>query len=485
MAFETIQGGCDQEDQPRAREIALEINRRASTHPVFRNAKREGHPDQNTAWRIAPEPFCISEQFYGYLGTLGNHLLGFYRAANKLYFESFNGRQPRWVAEYLDQGKPQALIEYSRMNRSKQHLPRIIRPDIIVTDEGRAVCCELDAIPGGIGFVGSMAREYAHHGFNIVGGEFGMVEGFARMIRDIAVETPDPTLAIVISEESGDYWSEMEWMGPELERLGLRTLVVHPEQLYYTDDGFKALGQPIDFIYRFFELFDLKNIPKTELIQYAAKKQKVRVTPPFKPYLEEKSLFALFHHPGLREYWLAELGAEAFEMLTSLFPKTWILDPRPLPPYGVIPGLCVNGRPATRWDELYPASKKGRQYVVKPSGFSALAWGSRGISFGHDLSSEEWVRTLEKALAAFDQGTPYLLQEFHKPAKVDVRYYNFAKDEIVPMAGRARFCPYFYVVEGKAELAGVLVTIVPPDKLAIHGMVDSVMVPARVDLGSP
>ena len=37
-----------------------------------------------------------------------------------------------------------------------------------------------------------------------------------------------------------------------------------------------------------FELFDLKNIPRAELVMYAAKKQQVVVTPPFKAQLEEK-----------------------------------------------------------------------------------------------------------------------------------------------------------------------------------------------------
>ncbi len=475
-----IQGGCANQDLSRARDISLSINEHAGSHPVFKATRREGHPAQNTAWRISPEPFCLSAEFHRYLTDLGNHLLAFYRAANKLYLESVHGRMPAWIAEYLDRGKPDGLIDYGRMNRFKSLLPGIIRPDLIVTDTGRTVCCELDAIPGGMGFVGSMAREYEQFGFDLVGGKGSMVRGFSRMIRDRAPAVADPLLAIVVSREADDYWTEMLWLGKELDRSGLRTVVCRPEELQFSDDGLSLEGQHIDVLYRFFELFDLKNIPKAELILYANKKQKVVVTPPFKAFLEEKMFFALFHHPALGPFWKSELAGGAFEAIAPLIPRTWILDPRPIPPHACIPRLVLDGRQATRWDDLDGLSKKGRQFVIKPSGFSELAWGSRGISFGHDMSSEDWSHRRQEALAAYEKGTIYLLQEYHKPARMSVRYYHFGQDEVIPMAGRARICPYYFVVGDRAELADVLVTVCPADKLAIHGMVDSVMVPAEV-----
>jgi len=120
--------------------------------------------------------------------------------------------------------------------------------------------------------------------------------------------------------------------------------------------------------------------------------------------------------------------------------------------------------------------------VVKPSGFSSLAWGSHGVAFGHDLSTPDWEAALEAALASFPR-TPYILQEFRKPAKTTTSYYHFAKDAVVPMEGRVRLCPYYYVINGEAQLHGILATICPLDKLAIHGMADAVMVPTRVAEG--
>jgi hypothetical protein len=84
----------------------------------------------------------------------------------------------------------------------------------------------------------------------------------------------------------------------------------------------------------------------------------------------------------LRAFWTSELSAAAVTLLDEVLPHTWVMDPTPLPPQAVIPGLAVNGRPVTDFMQLAQTSKRERAFVVKPSGFSSLAWGSRGVSFG-------------------------------------------------------------------------------------------------------
>jgi len=128
---------------------------------------------------------------------------------------------------------------------------------------------------------------------------------------------------------------------------------------------------------------------------------------------------------------------------------------------------------------LAGASQKDRRYVVKPSGFSELAWGSRGVSVGHDLSQTEWAAALERSLASFSS-TPYILQEFHKGRQFEVSYYEKRADDVVPMAGRARLSPYYFVAGGQAELAGILGTVCSLEKKLIHGMRDAVMVPCAL-----
>ena len=480
-------------DEAEAKALAIELNRRAAGNALYANNQKDLPAGRHTSWRISPEPYALSADRLDAIRALGDHLLAFTLASNKLYLESVKGRQPAWVHQLLDQGKPEALIEYQRMNRFKQAVPRVIRPDLVIDEEGRISACEIDSVPGGIGMTGSMTRDYAALGYDLIGGATGLVAGFAEMIRDVAGvgrhaaaagDAADPVLAIVVSEEGSDYWLEQVWLAEELSRQGLRATAVRPGDLRFDGEAFHApFGEAgelrVDVIYRFYELFDLKNIPKAELVQYANKKGQVVVTPPYKAYLEEKQLFAFYHHPALRPFWRAELSAEALSVLDGLLPRTWVVDPAPLPPQAVIPGLAVDGVPVQEWLDLAKANKRDRAFVLKPSGFSSLAWGSHGVAFGHDLSTPDWEAALRVAKESFGQ-TPYILQEFIKPERTTVRYYDFRRDAVVTMEGRARLCPYFYVANGKAELHGILATVCPLDKLAIHGMTDAVMVPTAV-----
>jgi len=77
-------------------------------------------------------------------------LLQFYRAVNLLYRQSVAGKQPPWVADWLDRGKPADLVDLQRAPAFKSELPRVIRPDLLLTDSGVTVT-ELDSVPGGIG----------------------------------------------------------------------------------------------------------------------------------------------------------------------------------------------------------------------------------------------------------------------------------------------------------------------------------------------
>jgi hypothetical protein len=455
-----------------------------------------------TRWRVSPEPVLLSPEQLHFFETLGAHLLAFYRALNRLYFESVHGTQPAWVAAYLDQGKPDSLIAYSRLDRFRDLLPDVIRPDLIPTDTGMVIT-ELDSVPGGIGLTACMAEAYGYEArgarceaetpnpeprtpnpssrlFDIVGGADGMVRGFAAMLRE-RMEGRTGGVAIVVSEEAQDYRPEMEWMAARLREQDLAVFCVEPDEVDFTEDGLRLARdhRPIALLYRFFELFDLPNVPKSELTMYAAKQGRVAVTPPFKPQVEEKLAFALFHHPALTAFWQADLGEDTYAVLSRLLPKTWVLDPRPLPPAAVIPGLELGGRAIADWRDLSHATQKGRRYVIKPSGFSPLAWGSRGVSVGHDLPQSEWAAVIDQALASF-QTTPHILQEFHKGRQFELSYYNEQAQDIVSMTGRARLSPYYFVIGGKAELAGILATVCPPDKKLIHGMKDAIMVPCAL-----
>lgn len=449
---------------------------------LYTSAVEEVHPESRVPWRISPEPFWLTAEELQWFEDLGGHLLKYYQACNLLYSQSARGVEPSWIAEYLDQGKPPELVRLSRMNRFKTHVPRVIRPDVIPTDDGMVIT-ELDSVPGGIGSTANLARHYAKLDYPVVGGSNGMLQGFAQMTQS-ATDHECPTVAIVVSEEASDYRAEMDWLARSLRCHGcLYVHTVSPEELIFTEDGLwiEKRGQrmPVHVLYRFYELFDLYNVPKSELIAYSMKRGRVDVTPPYKPQLEEKSLFALFHQPSLTNFWKRYLGKASIRFLKSVFPETWVMDPAALPPHAVIPGLTVQGNPVQDWRQLKEATQKERELVIKPSGFSELAWGSRGVSVGHDMPGDDWSDAIDQALSSFGQ-TPYLMQRFHKAKRYRASYYDFDTKAIKNMQGRARLCPYYYVVADKARLAGILATVCPADKKVLHGMVDAVIAPCAL-----
>ena len=227
-------------------------------------------------------------------------------------------------------------------------------------------------------------------------------------------------------------------------------------------------------VYRFFELFDLPNLPRVRELMRAAGEGTTRVTPPMKPYLEEKMWFALFWMQPLREFWRRELGDKYFTRLREVIPYTWLLDPTPLPQHAVIPRLEIHD-----WREAGKLSQKDRELLLKVSGFSPLGWGSRGVSVGQDLPGTEWQRLIEEALRTFD-ATPQIMQRFHRARLVEQPYWDQETAEPKMMKGRVRLCPYYFVEPGRVSLRGALATIVPADKKLLHGMRDAILGPTHV-----
>ena len=271
---------------------------------------------------------------------------------------------------------------------------------------------------------------------------------------------------VLVSEESATYRPEMEWLVRQINaRFSDRTWEVRRAEDYQ--------AQPGRDIYRFFELFDLPNIPSAPALMKAAARGALNVTPPFKPYLEEKMWFALFWLQPLREFWRRELGDKYFRQLQRMIPYTWILDPTPLPQHAVIPRLEIHD-----WHEAAQFSQKERDLLLKVSGFSPLGWGSRGVALGADLPHAEWQGRIHDALVRFEE-EPTIMQRFHKGRLFDHPYWDAESEELKTMRGRVRLCPYYFVEEKRAELRGALATVCPADKKLLHGMSDAILVPSR------
>lgn len=437
---------------------ASDIARRAR---FVRDQFPEGGLFRDQAWRVSPRSFPLGDKVAEELQSLGRVLLRFNRAVNLLYRQSAAGKQPPWVAEWLDRGKPSELIALQRDPAFHRELPRVIRPDILLTADGFAIT-ELDAVPGGIGLTDWLNHTYAKiETPGPIGGADGMTHGFASIFGET------PRVHVVVSEEAATYRPEMRWLA---DRLGA-------DRFQVRDTAF-ADFRPGDAVYRFFELFDVGNVANAEALFEAARKGEVRLTPPPRPIFEEKMLFALLWNRNLDGFWHRELGEGFYRRLRRCVPYSWLVDPAPLPPQGAIPELNL-----TDWHQLKNLSKRERELILKASGFSETAWGARSVSLGSDLSVADWSAAVDRALRQSER-LPHVLQRYRKPRLVEASWYDFEAGREVPMKGRVRLCPYYFVSgegdEARANLGGVLATICPADKKIIHGMQDAILAPCTV-----
>src|SRR6266516_4286352 len=436
-------------------------------------------------WLLSPDAFPIEKKFVAELEKLGHRLFVFQRACNQLYQLSIKGKQPEWVARYLDAGKPKELIEFSRRKEIRDDVPQVIRPDLILTDEGYIIA-EIDSVPGGIGLTGWLNQIYSTFDSQIIGGADGMLDGFQSVLPNGG--------DIVVSQEAATYRPEMEWIAARLNQrhavagVGVSGSIRNFTPARISDPGYSWRVMPAEnyepqdgrAVYRFFELFDLPNIPVIENALRANAEGRITITPPIKPYLEEKMWFALFWMQPLREFWRRELGEKYFMKLQEVIPYSWLLDPTPLPQHAVIPRLEIHD-----WREAARFSQKDRELLLKVSGFSPLGWGSRGIALGSDLPHAEWEKRIGHSLATFET-SPTILQKFHKGRLFDHRYWDPESGELKMMKGRVRLCPYFFVEQDRVKLRGALATIAPADKKFLHGMRDAILVPSRtVEKGGP
>src|SRR5881398_3791803 len=193
------------------------------------------------AWLLSPDAFPIEKKFSTELEQLGHRLFVFQRACNQLYQLSIKGKQPAWVARYLDAGKPKELIEFSRRKEIRDDLPRVIRPDLILTEKSYIIA-EIDSVPGGIGLTGWLNRTYPALGQDVIGGEDGMLYGFQKVLPNGGY--------ILVSEESATYRPEMEWLAAQLNQHRTSN-IEHPISNWRVLAAENYEPQPGHDVYRF------------------------------------------------------------------------------------------------------------------------------------------------------------------------------------------------------------------------------------------
>ncbi|GAB5562138.1 MAG: hypothetical protein SynsKO_37850 [Synoicihabitans sp.] len=444
-------------------------------------------------WQLSPEAWPLTSQDVQQLEQIGEACLHLHQALENLYLRAVADKnllrnQPLkapWVAEYLERGKPARLVEQARDPRNRGKFPTVLRPDLLLTDDGFAMT-ELDSVPGGIGLTAFLNRLYDQQG-QVLGASDQMLTAFHASLAALQPTQTNPVIAISVSDESATYRPEMEWIAEQLQRRGLRVYCLHVDDLFPLGSTlcFDIEGNPekIDVLYRFFELHDLPNLATADYIFEAWAAEEVAIAPPMRTFQEEKMAAALFHHHLLVDYWKEALPARSRKMLSRLLPKSWIMDPTPLPPGAVMDGPIAGGRMLADWNQLANASQKERDLIVKISGFHETAWGARSVVYGADCSREEWKSGIDIALGDAPRNL-HVLQAYHKPRRIPHPLYPAAdspeSSSPVERQGRLRLCPYYFVTDDRVQLTGALATFCPPDKKIIHGMQDAALLPCRI-----
>src|SRR5690349_2565191 len=118
-------------------------------------------------WQLSPEAWPVTPDRVAQLESIGAACFEFHQALETLYLRSAAGKNllrnkplvTPWVADYLDRGKPPALVAHARDPKNRGMFPLVLRPDLLVTEEG-FVLTELDSVPGGIGLTAFLNRLY-------------------------------------------------------------------------------------------------------------------------------------------------------------------------------------------------------------------------------------------------------------------------------------------------------------------------------------
>ena len=419
------------------------------------------------SWKISAGAWNFSADELEELRAIGTAALAFYRALERLYLASAEGKSllrnrklfAPWVAEILDRGKPSRLVAHARARALRGTFPPVIRPDLLITENGFALT-ELDSVPGGIGLTAFLENLYL--GASEIPQLFLSALGGRRVVA-------------AVSDEAAEYRPEFEWLATQLPAGAFS--VCHPDELEIRADvpegGVFFAGEKVDVVWRFFELFDFENLRNASALADAAERGLVSVGPPMRAFQEEKMSLALFRHPALAEFWRESLGEENFRVFEKIVPASWIVEPvENLPATATL----LAPKPLRDWCELASFPRRERNLVLKASGFSPEAWGARSVSVGADVSAEEWARAVARAIESARRGSLYVLQEFRKPSRVEHEFFS-PNGKRVSADGRARICPYYFVENGVAQLGGALATICPADKKIIHGMSSAVLAP--------
>ena len=146
---------------------------------------------------------------------------------------------------------------------------------------------------GRFGLTARLMDLYSESGESVVGSDGGVPDAFYQMLESVVGEK-SCVVVIIVSDEASDYREEMSYLAHLLSDRNFPVYALRPQEVIFKEEGLFFIRDgtevKVDVLYRFFELFDLKNIPKAELMMYSQKKGRVKITPPYKPNLTSCAL---------------------------------------------------------------------------------------------------------------------------------------------------------------------------------------------------
>ncbi len=381
-------------------------------HSIYKARRDEYDTGQKIPFRVSPTPLQLTAAQRKEVLVIGADVASYFQAVDELY------RTDSRVRALLNTGKPEIFLA----ERPSQYL--FVRPDLIVTPKGFAVC-EVETSPFGLALAEILNRGYRQEGFET------MVDT-GTLPRYVQATTPTEG-RILYSKKTGSYAGQMTFLADEVfsgnsgvQRAWQAARVSEVEPKDQTN------------VYRGFYLAEHATDPAVNFLLGVQMKNGNALIPSPTPHMEEKANLSLIWDRRFEQYFVKRLGQGSVSHLRDVIPPTWIVGQEEHFAPGLPNGISTSV-------DLATLSRAKRAFVLKSSGFGDHSSWTEGVSFLHEQSGDRARQTLQGAQA--DTSGLHIVQQFTKGVKVPMEY---EKDgQTVPMAARIRLTPYFSVAPGQ------------------------------------